>query len=192
MPLMASDRTIAANRLNAQKSTGPRSLEGKRRSRQNATKHGLTATQVLIPGEDPAEYETRYQEMLNEYQPEGPAEVQLVERATSLLWRLRRVPAFEAALIKWSTSDPGRDEFFDLTKITQIKRTSSAVAELGAAIERLLSQDLIGKLSRYEATTQKQLSWTLMELRQLKSNRPNLAKVNQPGTRELACLPPPE
>ena len=109
---MASDRTIAANRVNAQKSTGPRSLEGKRRSSQNATKHGLTATQVLIPGEDPAEYETLHQKMLNDYQPEGTAEVQLVERATSLLWRLRRVPAFEAALIEWSKSDPRRDDFF--------------------------------------------------------------------------------
>jgi hypothetical protein len=94
--------------------------------------------------------------MLNYYEPEGPAEVQLVERATSLLWRLRRVPVFEAALLEWSKSDPGRDEFIDFIAMP-IKHTSSAVVELGGAIERLLSEDLIGKLSRYEATMQKQL-----------------------------------
>ena len=39
---MASERQIAANRRNAEKSTGPRSAEGKKRSSKNALKHGLT------------------------------------------------------------------------------------------------------------------------------------------------------
>ena len=40
---MASDRQIAANRRNAQKSTGPQSKAGKTRARQNAYRHGFRA-----------------------------------------------------------------------------------------------------------------------------------------------------
>lgn len=39
---MASDRQIRANRLNARKSTGPRTFAGKERSSRNAHKHGLS------------------------------------------------------------------------------------------------------------------------------------------------------
>ena len=40
---MCSDAKLTANRLNAQKSTGPRSDQGKQKSSQNSLKHGLTA-----------------------------------------------------------------------------------------------------------------------------------------------------
>lgn len=39
---MASERRIAANRRNAQKSTGPKTALGKKRSSQNAYAHGLS------------------------------------------------------------------------------------------------------------------------------------------------------
>jgi hypothetical protein len=38
---MTTDRKIESNRKNAQKSTGPRSEDGRRRSRANALRHGL-------------------------------------------------------------------------------------------------------------------------------------------------------
>jgi hypothetical protein len=49
---MATLAQITANRLNAQKSTGPRSAEGKAVSRFNALKHAASAKSVVIPGED--------------------------------------------------------------------------------------------------------------------------------------------
>jgi hypothetical protein len=45
---MATGSQIAANRKNATKSTGPRTEEGKQRSRQNAFRHGLTAETVIV------------------------------------------------------------------------------------------------------------------------------------------------
>ena len=45
---MASAAQTIANRLNAQKSTGPRTPEGKAVVSQNAVKHGLLAEQVVL------------------------------------------------------------------------------------------------------------------------------------------------
>ena len=50
---MASQKQTEANRLNAQKSTGPRSVEGKAASRMNALKSGIDARSNFIRGEDP-------------------------------------------------------------------------------------------------------------------------------------------
>ena len=54
---MTTDKQIEANRRNAEKSTGPRSEEGKARSSMNAIKHGLRAEQPVILGENPADYQ---------------------------------------------------------------------------------------------------------------------------------------
>ena len=44
-----SEAQLAANRANAKKSTGPVSIEGKKRSSANSTKHGITARRPLLP-----------------------------------------------------------------------------------------------------------------------------------------------
>jgi len=54
---MPTEAQINANRLNAQKSTGPVTPEGKARSSLNALKSGIDAWSHIIPGEDPAELE---------------------------------------------------------------------------------------------------------------------------------------
>src|SRR5882757_1256172 len=69
---MATPAQINANRANAQKSTGPRSQEGKSVSRFNALQHGLDAKSVIIPGEDPAEYEQLAQDYQAEFRPLAP------------------------------------------------------------------------------------------------------------------------
>ena len=54
---MSSDQQIAARQTNAQKSTGPRTADGRARVASNALKHGFTGKQVVLPGEDPAEFD---------------------------------------------------------------------------------------------------------------------------------------
>jgi hypothetical protein len=96
--LMASIAQIQANRSNAQKSTGPRTPQGKATASQNAVKHGLLAEQVVIHGEDPAEFDLYREGMLAELAPERAVEAMLAERAVSLAWRLRRAERLQNAV----------------------------------------------------------------------------------------------
>jgi hypothetical protein len=97
---MTSFRQIEANRRNARLSTGPVTDEGKRRSRQNALRHGLTAETVIDALEDAEEYEAFQMAVTSDYEAQSAVERELVLRLTSLLWRLRRATAIETGLFK--------------------------------------------------------------------------------------------
>jgi hypothetical protein len=94
---MASEAQVLANRSNAQKSTGPRTPEGKATVSQNAVKHGLLAAQAVIKGEDPGEFEFYRDQMLGELAPVGQMESVLAERVVSLSWRLQRAERLQSA-----------------------------------------------------------------------------------------------
>ena len=97
---MATEKQITANRRNAAKSTGPKTFEGKKVARLNAMKHGLQADQVLIPGENPEEFEALLSSLEEYYNPVGPVENVLVERIAYCTWRLRRLSQIEAAIMR--------------------------------------------------------------------------------------------
>jgi hypothetical protein len=95
-----TEAQMNANRENAQKSTGPRSDAGKANSSRNATKHGLTAANPLLPSEDPEELQILRQDHYFRYQPVGPAEELLVTRIADIQWRLSRVFTHEAGIYR--------------------------------------------------------------------------------------------
>src|SRR5579883_1143161 len=101
IPSMCKADRRKINRQNAQKSTGPKTQEGKDRSRQNALKHGLRAEVIPLPDEDPAEIRARSDAWNDYYKPRTPAEQHLVNecvRATLFSDRCHRSHA--AALCK--------------------------------------------------------------------------------------------
>ena len=106
---MATPAQFAANQANAQKSTGPRSVEGKSVSRFNALKHGIDAQSIVIPGEDPEEYDALAEAYHREYRPESSSEafhIQTMLRAAWQKLRLarvqRQIAGFERA---WHRAD---------------------------------------------------------------------------------------
>jgi hypothetical protein len=96
---MATEKQIVANQQNAQHSTGPRTKSGKRRSRRNAVRHGLTAETVIDTLEDAADYRAFERAIKSDYSPQTAIEGQLVSRLASLLWRLRRAVIVESGLL---------------------------------------------------------------------------------------------
>src|SRR3974377_64906 len=97
---MTSFRQIEANRRNAQLSTGPVTEEGKKKSRQNAVRHGLTAETVIDALEDAEDYSAFEMAVAADYDAQSAVEGELVLRRASLLWRLRRATAIESGLFK--------------------------------------------------------------------------------------------
>jgi hypothetical protein len=97
---MTSFRQIAANRRNAQLSTGPKTEEGKSRSRRNAVRHGLTAETVIDALESAEDYTAFELTVTSDYDVRTAVERELVLRLVSLLWRLRRATAIETGLFK--------------------------------------------------------------------------------------------
>src|SRR5579862_5660428 len=71
---MATANQIAANRANAQKSTGPRTEEGKAKSCLNHLSHGFASSATVMPGEDPQEFIALHNDLAAEHQPATPTE----------------------------------------------------------------------------------------------------------------------
>ena len=97
---MTSFRQIEANRRNARKSTGPVTAGGKRRSRCNAVRHGLTAETVIGALEDAEDYRAFEAAIVADYDAQSAVERELVLRLASLLWRLRRATTIETGLFE--------------------------------------------------------------------------------------------
>ncbi len=95
----SSPRRLAANRANAQKSTGPRTLAGKVKSSLNAVKTGLTGHTVLLPQEDVTLYQAHVARFHEELKPVGELETNTVQSLADTQWRLNRIPGLESALL---------------------------------------------------------------------------------------------
>jgi hypothetical protein len=138
---MPTEKQIRANRANARKSTGPKSAHGKATSSRNALKHGLSAQKILIEGEDPAAFDRFRDAMFSDIQQRGELQIELVEQAISTLWRLKRVPRFEAAILSWiacTEDERAEGDKFDLL-LGQIARRGSPDERLGRIMEAVTS-----------------------------------------------------
>ena len=87
---MATPAQIAAAVANARKSTGPRTPEGKAVSSKNATKLGLYAQTLILPGEDPEALLALSRDYQDEFHPETPTEQVLLDRVVLAHWLMRR------------------------------------------------------------------------------------------------------
>ncbi len=119
-----SPRKLAANRTNAQRSTGPRTPEGKEKSKLNATTHGLTARYfpaVIQAGTaEWQEFEAIRADLYDHYQPEGALESLLLEKVTIEYMRYRRLVEHEQTL---SVRYPG----FFLEIVNKLARYQTAI-----------------------------------------------------------------
>jgi hypothetical protein len=130
---MATQAQILANRANAQKSTGPRSDEGKAASRFNALKHGLDAQSIILPGEDPADYETLARDYDRSLHPTTPTERFHVDTLIRADWQKRRLQLVEADLYRTVlTENPG-------ASLAAALLSTSPAAKLLARVQRQLA-----------------------------------------------------
>lgn len=147
-----SERKLKANRENAKKSTGPKTLRGKTHSCRNALRHGLFARHPLdfaLLGEDSQEYEELLSNLFDEYRPVGRAEELEVERIGLCWWRLNRVWRHENSVNRVAMRDVGSRELdrqeeyckqLDTEEDAVILRLQKAIEEIKSTEE--VPQDL--------------------------------------------------
>jgi hypothetical protein len=102
---MATNAQITANQINSQSSTGPRTEEGKQTSARNNFRHGLASSQILIPGEDPAEFEAMRDGFLADQKPTNMIEAALVNNMATHYWLAQRAIRLQTSTFNESGVD---------------------------------------------------------------------------------------
>ena len=178
---MASERQIAANRINARRSSGPRTTLGRSRSRRNAMTHGLTATTVIDVLEDDAEFRSFKDQIVLAYQPVSTIHQELVRRLVSVLWRLRRANAVETGLlsiqsklqrdVRVPASQIDMLELFGLEDVSpntapELESERQRTEATARAFLRLCNYngEVLDRLSRYEVALWRQASQMIVFL----------------------------
>ena len=105
-----SQARLEANRRNAQKSTGPRTDEGKKNSSQNAVTHGCRAETLVLRDEDPAALEQRRAAWRACLAPGDDVEERLVETAVVHTWMQDRARRAQAARLNANLALFGADQ----------------------------------------------------------------------------------
>jgi hypothetical protein len=161
---MSSQRQIDANRLNAQKSTGPTTPEGRAAVRLNSLKYGLYAETLILPGEDPAAFEALLDRLDAEHQPATPTEEAFVSQIAMATWRRARIQRMEAAFYKSEhKACIGHDKWYG--ELDDTGRLA-LIAERDAGAKRLLDS-----FSRQEARLDRAIKSAVQELRRCRTDR---------------------
>ena len=157
-----SPAQLAANRANAELSTGPITQEGRAKSSLNAVKTALTGRTVLLPTDDAAEYERHMQSYEGQFAPVGQLETDLVRSLAETAWRLLRIPSLENAIYA-----KGHIEFAE-----QFEDEDPAVRPHLILLETHMKYERqIRNLQLQEARLVRRREKELAELRQLQKER---------------------
>jgi len=200
-----SDRRLAANRANAQRSTGPRSARGKARSAMNAMKHGVLARRrasaklgvlsqgLVIPKleghRESAQFRALMSTLVADRQPVGALEMLMVQEIGVCTWRLRRLlkyenrVAFENSLL-WSEPpsiwDDLREKAVGAKQVAYEDEGDRILAETGLNGLSMPNADEVATISRYENGLMRHLFRAIDHLEKMQRQR--RAGASEPGT----------
>jgi hypothetical protein len=161
---MASPAQIAANRANAKKSTGPRTVEGKQRASMSALQHGLAAQTVVLPHEDSLAYDDMRMSLYNQHEPATPDECMLVDQLAAAWWRTVRVRQIETDML---------DLQIQTLNNAHPKKKKSKTSDRQALAVRFVTEDEkdFRNFMRYDAAIERAFYRALNSLQKLQAAR---------------------
>ena len=180
---MATEAQTIANRQNAQKSTGPRTPEGKAAVSQNAVKHGLLARHTVITSETQADFDLHRDRILADLDPLRATESVLAERIVSLSWRLKRAERIQNKAIDAMTEDYRSSPLAKLFRTKQQQSptspgTSDTDLTLGyVAIDDFSGAAIFDRLQLYERRIELSLYHAMLEFQRVSLS----AKIKRQG-----------
>ena len=169
---MATEAQIKANRMNALKSTGPKSKKGKEVVSQNAVKHGLCTNKDVIRSESQDEFNEFKEDMIADLSPVGAMEYMLAERVVSLSWRLKRAEHFQNMAVDALIDFEMAVCRIDLTNARQEAKEGNIELLMGHVINRNFADSrTLDLLLTYERRIESNMFRVAAELRKMQKMR---------------------
>jgi hypothetical protein len=179
----ASDAQIAANRRNSARSTGPKTPEGKEKSRQNAYKHGLTGAGIVLSEADSAEVARRTATFCEELGARGDIGVALARRAAVHSVRMERSVDQQAVAmtvrLRQVASDFVAPEGVDEAEAGELREVGVRVAMFDHSKEATLAR-------QYEAASERGFYKALKDLRLMRQQRETFLKTDDEARMDQA------
>ena len=185
------DGAVAAEQ---NKKTGPRTPEGKQRSRRNATRHGVLANTPVLPlVENEQDWQRLRQDVLDWFGLEGEFQESLGERVAMLIWRLKRAARMETEAVRHYQQDVPEDWRASMRMaglpIPDRETRERVEEEYRMLMARLLpGDDMMDKVLRYESKLHRYLLQMLYMIMVLKG----LIPAGTARFYSAAALDPPE
>ena len=176
---MATEQQIAANRLNAELSSGPKSPEGRKRSSTNAMRHGLTGQVTTMTDEDRTAHEKFSKALIQDLAPKGAMETQFAQRIATDSWRLNRISAVEDNLFALGLHEHGGKLHLENEQID---------AALTTARVFTMESKQLQLLTLYEQRLNRAIQKNLAMLHQLQSTRKTEDEANMKQASTLLKL----
>ena len=185
-PRIPTAAQIDANRRNAQKSTGPRTPEGRAASSRNRLVHGLRANKHLLLDEDPEEFLILLKDLHDRFRPVGDGEEELVMRIASGQWRLHRTLPMEAGIYRERLQAVAAEDYARKRELTNHKRNHQLKPDLippapappdpGDRLTRAFDVDCarrnsLANLARYETSIERSIDRCLRQLEKFQAAR---------------------
>ena len=186
----ADPRTIA-NRLNAQKSTGPTTEAGKAAVSLNALKHGCFSHSVVLPTEDHSLYRALTQSLIDHYRPHTDHEHSLVQTLADTQWRRNRVQALDHNLLTLATLQELEEVREIYGRERNLDGSDSVLDSLAQAQAFQKNLKAFTQLQRQEARLDRLYVRTEKELRQLQDARLAAPTLKPSPTKPVESTPAP-
>jgi hypothetical protein len=183
---MPSPAQYAANRLNAEKSQGATSPQGKARSSMNALRHGLTARVVVLPSEDMDAYKKFSEEIVDSLDAQTPVERQFAQTVADNQWRINRIRSIEDGMLGMG--------HFEAAGNIDVGHPQIHAAFTAARAFRDDSKSFVN-LSIYEQRLHRSMKESLRQLKELQTERREREKIEMDDairllkTRQMKGLP---
>lgn len=166
--MATTTKQITVKQQNAQKSSGPKSADGKAVASRNATRHGLLSARLHLQDEKPQEFQQLYDELTTTFNPSG-----ILVMVLSKLNGILNIASYSPNALTEADIEPFDKE---LAKARQrpknIALFNNAFAEQG-----ILTDKYRESFERYQASLDNQLYKAMKELRQVQEWRLNTIEV---------------
>jgi hypothetical protein len=161
---MATEKQIEANRINALKSTGPRTEEGRAFSRLNSYKHGLTGHLLVMTDDEREAHDTFVAGIVDSLKPADALERQLAHSIADGYWRINRVSAIESNFFAGDAGNQVPDP-------TDAAEPHEIDVTLAPALTFLQHPERFQLLTVYEMRLHRKVRLDLQQLRDIQATR---------------------